>query len=183
MSSRRSSMRRSRTGFTLIELLVVIAIIGILVSLLVPAVQKVRASVARVQCQNNLKQLGLGMHSYHANYKRLPPGTAADDPPFGSATNWSTSGNWGSSFFVYLLPYIEQDALFNSFKFDGIGGSGWGSNAAPSAAAANSINNYNQANNKKINVYWCPAATVTQKTSLNQQPAGSAVASIAGVQT
>src|SRR5262249_58108200 len=103
-------MRILRRGFTLIELLVVIAIIGILVSLLVPAVQKVRAAVARTQCQNNLKQLGLALHSYHNVVKRLPTGGAQDQLPFGTAT---TLGNYGASWLVYLLPYIEQDALYN----------------------------------------------------------------------
>src|SRR5262245_52176908 len=99
-----NAARRRRPGFTLIELLVVIAIIAILIGLLVPAVQKVREAAARAQCQNNLKQLGLGYHSYaNANNASFPP--AGDNNP-------STSVGWG----LYLLPYIEQDPLYKQYN-------------------------------------------------------------------
>lgn len=100
-------MQRRRQGFTLVELLVVIAIIGILVALLLPAVQAAREAARRMQCGNNLKQIGLGLHNYHDTYKTFPDGWLyiAGSPP-AVQPNVET---WGWS--AMILPFVEQGPL------------------------------------------------------------------------
>ncbi|MFO0887617.1 MAG: DUF1559 domain-containing protein [Isosphaeraceae bacterium] len=101
---------RNRRGFTLIELLVVIAIIGVLIALLLPAVQQAREAARRIQCVNNMKQIGIAMHNYHDATSSLPFGHG----PFG----WN---DWNAQ--TFLLPYIEQTQVYNSINFaNGISG-------------------------------------------------------------
>ena len=89
-----------RAAFTLVELLVVIAIIGVLVALLLPAVQAAREAARRMSCRNNLKQIVLAMHNYHDTFKRLPPGAIPSSRFPGDLSSWS----WH----VLLMPMIEQ---------------------------------------------------------------------------
>jgi prepilin-type N-terminal cleavage/methylation domain-containing protein/prepilin-type processing-associated H-X9-DG protein len=105
--------RLKRRAFTLIELLVVIAILGVLLGLLLPAVQKIRAAAARLQCVNNLRQMGLACHNYHDNSGHLPPGYLAAGPYVDGGSD--TTPGWGWA--ALLLPYLEQDNLFKSIDF------------------------------------------------------------------
>jgi prepilin-type N-terminal cleavage/methylation domain-containing protein/prepilin-type processing-associated H-X9-DG protein len=119
-------MALRRAGFTLIELLVVIAIIAILIGLLLPAVQKVREAAARAQCQNNLKQLGLAVHSYHDTFKRFPPnGTvilynwAGGTAKINGVTyvgDRNIPGPYTWTWIARILPYIEQGPLATQYN-------------------------------------------------------------------
>src|SRR5438105_3706886 len=100
-------------GFTLIELLVVIAIIGVLVALLLPAVQSAREAARRIQCTNNLKQLGLALHNFHDNNQKFP---AADEELITSPTLTGKSP-WNCSWMARSLPFIEQQALYSQYNF------------------------------------------------------------------
>lgn len=126
-----------RRGLTLIELLVVIAIIAVLIGLLLPAVQKVREAANRIQCGNNLKQLGLALQSYHDANGKFPPGQVQGPYPEAGVYGRINNG-WA----VYILPYIEQRQLFNLYH--------WNLDAADPAnqpVVAHPLKNF-----------WCPSA-------------------------
>jgi prepilin-type N-terminal cleavage/methylation domain-containing protein len=101
-----------RRAFTLVELLVVIAIIGVLVALLLPAVQAAREAARRMKCQSNMKQLGIGLHNYHDIHSRVPPAGIHNQ---GSQSAGSSC--WGPSWAVMLLPMIEQGTLHSQYNF------------------------------------------------------------------
>jgi prepilin-type N-terminal cleavage/methylation domain-containing protein/prepilin-type processing-associated H-X9-DG protein len=108
---------RRRNGFTLIELLVVIAIIAILIGLLLPAVQKVREAAARTQCVNNLKQVGLGLHNYHDQYKVFPPAMNDLATPAGMSTiPYRQQSWWYLSWIARILPFLEQGPLYATIQ-------------------------------------------------------------------
>jgi prepilin-type N-terminal cleavage/methylation domain-containing protein/prepilin-type processing-associated H-X9-DG protein len=107
------AMMRKRRGFTLIELLVVIAIIGVLIGLLLPAVQKVREAANRMKCGNNLRNLALALLQYEHMHGKLPPGATAGPFPEAGVTAAVNHG-WGP----YILPFIEQQALAGRYRWD-----------------------------------------------------------------
>ena len=121
--------RVTRRGFTLIELLVTIAIIGILVALLLPAVQQARAAARRTSCRNNLKQIGLAIHNYHDSHGTFP-----------MATHWAPGGTLYSTF-TAILPYQEQAPLFGQYDFH-----------APSYDVFNE-----DVIGQRVSVYLCPS--------------------------
>ncbi|MCR9118151.1 MAG: DUF1559 domain-containing protein [bacterium] len=130
-------------GFTLVELLVVIAIIGVLIALLLPAVQAAREAARRIQCTNNLKQLALALHNHHDVNGEFPAGREGCDGAC-SPTNGP-----GTSAFVYILPYIEQGNLYTQFRTeaDAIGAT----NAVPGAISESIIS-------AELDAFRCPSS-------------------------
>ena len=138
----------NRRGFTLVELLVVIAIIGILVALLLPAIQAAREAARRTQCINNLKQIGIAMHNYHDTYRKLPYGS------FNLREAWPSSGtNWRT----LILPFLEQGTIHDQLTFS--------SNPAVhfmggGAAGANALAGNDVLKKLVLPAYRCPATVL-----------------------
>src|SRR5262245_22978613 len=128
---RSPSTRDRQSGFTLIELLVVIAIIGVLIALLLPAVQKVREAANRTHCANNLKQMGIAIHNFHGMHGTLPPDRIAND--------WPT---WA----VLLLPYLEQDSAYRLWNLQ----YRYGEQPAPAGSATDPAPH-------DFKVFFCPS--------------------------
>ena len=127
---------RNRVGFTLVELLVVIAIIGILIGMLLPAVQQVREAARRTQCANNIRQLALACHNYEGAHEELPPGLYqnTDHPDFGGSGE-SDIRYWGYTWYAAILPQMEQRNLQDLWNFKDTGNDAM-SNGLDSSGAA-----------------------------------------------
>jgi prepilin-type N-terminal cleavage/methylation domain-containing protein/prepilin-type processing-associated H-X9-DG protein len=138
----RCSTDGRRSGFTLVELLVVIAIIGILIALLLPAVQAAREAARRMQCSNNLKQLGLALLNYESTYKCFPAGTIITYTDPGSCG----SDCRGTSFYLSILPYFEQSAVEKFYDYKRL--NGWLGQLAE---------NMNNLNGVRVPMYICPS--------------------------
>ena len=150
-----------RNAFTLIELLVVIAIIAILIALLVPAVQKVREAAARLQCTNNLKQIGLGLHQYHDAYKQFPPGYIDGNTDPSSTPDNDVGPGWGWASF--LLPYLDQGNLYSQINFKV--GVGVGVNV--------------QVSQTQLAVFQCPSDGIQQNVPIYDSSFTNPIATVA----
>lgn len=137
LSNRR---RKRRAGFTLVELLVVIAIIGILISLVLPAVQAAREAARRSQCSNNLRQLGLALLNYESSAKAMPYG-------------WN---DWGAGWSLPILPFAELNALYDTLEIGNKGPRMW-SDGSPNQVACETV----------LPIFRCPSMTVPEHVSFN----------------
>lgn len=132
----------NRKGFTLVELLVVIAIIGILIGMLLPAVQQVREAARRITCGNKIRQIGLAMHNYESAFKQFPAG-------------WKTIGfGWSGE----ILPFIEQNNLYDTLVLEE--SANWGTNNTPNEAACGTM----------VEVYRCPTMPLPEHITNNGIP-------------
>ena len=146
------SSHRDTRGFTLVELLVVIAIIGILIALLLPAVQAAREAARRSQCTNNLKQIALAMHNYHDTHRLFPYGFRTSFPPGYAYPNYCHNRD---TWFHRILPYVEQGAMYEEYEADC---------ANVSASTSNHVHNISSSQvfvSTPIDAFICPSEPET----------------------
>ncbi|MCH9652728.1 MAG: DUF1559 domain-containing protein [Planctomycetes bacterium] len=161
----RSKDLQKNRGFTLIELLVVIAIIAILIALLLPAVQQAREAARRSTCKNGLKQIALGLHNYHDSHRTFPPGAVWYGT--GSAPANGREANWGTTWVVQVLPFIDQANLYNRYNMS-LPARSANSDAGDSVLRA------------KISVLRCPSQPKIDRSNLTQDHNGFSKITYAG---
>jgi prepilin-type N-terminal cleavage/methylation domain-containing protein/prepilin-type processing-associated H-X9-DG protein len=152
-------LKSERPGFTLVELLVVIAIIGILVALLLPAIQASREAARRSQCQNNMRQLGVGILDYESSKKSLPPGGITEGP----CCDTQSRAGWS----IFILPYIEEQALYDRYDFDE-------PNESPTDSDSDRLVN-SVVRETDVKAFDCPT---DEETDLNDYPASGPGAAV-----
>jgi prepilin-type N-terminal cleavage/methylation domain-containing protein/prepilin-type processing-associated H-X9-DG protein len=150
---------RLRRGFTLIELLVVIAIIGVLIALLLPAVQSAREAARRSQCTNNLKQIGLGLHNYHSATNVFPMGQTQSPHNWGNPSEFQPWQGWSA--LALMLPYMEQNPIYSACNFNWAPEKGDGTAHDINATVTRTI----------INVFLCPSDTNAGRRNINSYSA------------
>ncbi|MCC9606512.1 DUF1559 domain-containing protein [Blastopirellula sp. JC732] len=161
-------IRKRFTGFTLVELLVVIAIIGVLIALLLPAVQQAREAARRIQCTNHMKQLGLALHNYHDTYLKFPYNAEPQSANVADRLR-------GCSWITRILPFVEQTAAYNQMQFVGDWSMQDNSSSNP---------NYNVLNNYVVDGFYCPSSPLPptqQRTTKANGTITLQVASYVGV--
>jgi prepilin-type N-terminal cleavage/methylation domain-containing protein/prepilin-type processing-associated H-X9-DG protein len=150
--------RAKRPGFTLVELLVVIAIIGVLVALLLPAVQAAREAARRSSCQNNLKQHGVAVHNFHDTYLTLPPGAEGTVPATPQTT--PATNVVGTTWMVHILPFNEQSNVYAKYNLQ---------------LAWNHVDNLTNVGHTKIPGYYCPSGPPSLSGNSSERGTGFTV--------
>jgi prepilin-type N-terminal cleavage/methylation domain-containing protein len=154
-----------RQGFTLVELLVVIAIIGILIALLLPAVQAAREAARRSQCTSQLKQLGLAVLNYESTHRVLPP--AGLNYGFTPHTDGMTTSTLNLNGFMLLLPFLEQQAVYDKYNFNGSAGAfiSGANGTSPALAGDPGLNGNDKIVAMNLPIFYCPSDDGPKSTS------------------
>jgi len=157
-----SGKERSTSGFTLVELLVVIAIIGVLIALLLPAVQQAREAARRMSCSNNMRQVGLAIHNYHDTHLKFPMGVQY---------------YWHSNFLTHLLPFLEQSNAYDQLQFDNASAMLFDS----TSLSGYRLHNYEVMKDFPATAYQCPSSPLPEFAENPGGPTGCSTTDYIGI--